>query len=61
MSGEPTIFSSLRLSVTVERALMASAITTTPKTIRIAPETKPPILRVLGHRCPLFPVSAVPP
>ena len=26
---------------------MASAITTTPKTIRIAPETKPPILRAL--------------
>ena len=48
MSAEPTIFSSFRLSVTVEWALIASTITTTPKTIRIAPETKPPILRAFA-------------
>ena len=54
MSAEPTIFSSFRLSVTVEWALMASTITTTPKAIRIAPETKPPIRRAFVISVPHF-------
>ena len=48
MSAEATIFSSFKPPVTVERPLTASAITTTPKPIKIAPETKPPILSALA-------------
>jgi hypothetical protein len=45
MSGVPTIFSCLRLSLTVARPLAPSAITATPNAIRIAPEMNPPISR----------------
>src|SRR5262245_23153668 len=47
MSGVPTIASCFRLEFTVERPLAPSAITATPKAIRIAPEMKPPISRTL--------------
>src|SRR5438552_12135801 len=45
MSGVPVICSCLRFEFTVERPLAPSAITATPKAIRIAPEMKPPISR----------------
>ena len=43
MSGEPVICSAFKFELTVERPLAPSAITATPKAMRIAPEMNPPI------------------
>src|SRR5690349_11637702 len=47
MSGVPTICSCFKELSTVERPFSASTITAIPNAIRIAPETIPPISRIL--------------
>src|SRR5207248_1909289 len=52
MSGVPVIFSSLRLSDTVERPLKPMKIATTPNVTRTAPAAKPPHSKSLRIRSP---------
>src|SRR5581483_3122227 len=55
MSGVPTIFSCLRLSVTVERPFSARTIATTPNATNTAPAANPPHSRTRGIQSLLLP------